>query len=103
MRYTYLIDKWVSAGEKTTSGNDFNPQWADVKVDNVRFREAGRREIYNLLCQELGRKNELYKVKLTSENWSDFQNNQHLHGKIDFWDKLISIDEIPGAELSLKK
>lgn len=28
-RYTYLIDKWIPAGEKTTSGSDFNPHWAD--------------------------------------------------------------------------
>lgn len=93
-RYTYLIDKWVPAGEKTTSGTDFNPQWAEVKVDNVRTREGSRTESYNLLCKELGGKNKLHKVKLTAENWSKFKNGEHLHGKIDFFGDLISIDEV---------
>lgn len=95
MRYTYLIDKWVSAGEKTTSGTDFNPQWADVSVDNIRMREAGRTESYNLVCKELGGKNKLYKIKLTPANWSQFHGGEHLHGKINFFGKLISIEEIP--------
>jgi hypothetical protein len=92
-RYTYLIDKWVPAGEKTTSGNDFNPKWANFVADNVRTREAGRLESYNLLCKELGGKNKPHKLKLTPENWSKFQNGARLHGKTDFFGKLISIEE----------
>ncbi|MBS1796161.1 MAG: hypothetical protein JSS81_20075 [Acidobacteria bacterium] len=98
-RYTYLIDKWVAAGDKTTEGNDFNPRWADVAVDNVRTREAGRTETYNLLCKELGGRNKLYKTALTAANWARFQASAHLHGTMDYWGKLISIDELPDAEL----
>lgn len=94
-RYTYLIDKWVSAGEQTTSGTDFNPKWADVKVDNVRTREAGRTENYILVCKELSGKNKLYKYKLTAENYSKFSQGEHLHGKTNLFGKLISIDELP--------
>ncbi|MCD9188631.1 MAG: hypothetical protein LUM44_19590 [Pyrinomonadaceae bacterium] len=102
-RYTYLIDKWVSAGDQTTSGNNFDPQWANVKADNIHTRESGRTENYNLLCKEFGGKNKAYKVKLSPQNWANFRQNQHLHGKIDFWGELISIDEIPNAEISAQK
>jgi hypothetical protein len=50
------------------------------------------------MCKELGGKNKLHKIKLTGENWSKFQNGQHLHGKTNFFGKLISIDELPNAE-----
>ncbi|HQU82242.1 MAG TPA: hypothetical protein PKY59_03915 [Pyrinomonadaceae bacterium] len=103
MRYTYLIDKWVSIGDQTISGNDFNPQWANVKVDNVHTREGARKENYNLLCKELSGKNKLYKIKLTPQNWANFQGNQHLHGTFDYWGKLLSIDEIPNAEITEQK
>lgn len=102
-RFTYLIDKWVSIGEEKTSGNDFNPQWANVKVDNVHTREGGRTESYNLLCKESSGKNKLYKVKLTPQNWANFQNNQRLHGTIDYFGTLVSIDEIPNAEIKPQK
>ena len=95
-RYTYLIDKWMPGGEKTLSGTDFNPQWAVVQTDQTH-REGRRTEIYNLLCKELGGKNESLKIKLTPENWANFKNGAHLHGKIDFYGKLLSIDEIPNA------
>lgn len=98
-RYTYLMDKWISAGEKTTSGDDFNPKWADVSVDNVKMREAGRTESYNLICKDLGGKNKLHKIKLTSENWSDFQSGERLHGKTNFFGKLVSIDKLPDGSL----
>ncbi len=97
-RYTYLIDKWVAADEKITNGNDFNPHWAIVQVDNVRTREGGRQESYNLLCKELSGKNKLHKFKLTPENWSQFQNGMRLHGKIDFFGDLTSINELPQGE-----
>jgi hypothetical protein len=97
-RYTFLIDKWVAAGEKTTSGNDFNPQWAAIEVDNVRTREAGRDETYNLLCKELGGKNKLYKHKIESDAWSRFQNGMRLHGKTDVFGSLVSIDELPNGK-----
>jgi hypothetical protein len=93
-RYTYLIDKWVAAGEKTTAGNDFDPQWATVQIDNVRTREGGREESYNLLCKELGGDNKLYKYKVEADAWSRFQNGMRLHGKTDFFGELISIDEL---------
>ncbi|MGI8640820.1 MAG: zinc finger protein [Pyrinomonadaceae bacterium] len=93
-RYTYLIDKWTAAGEKTTSGTDFNPQWAKVEVNNFKTRETGRTESYNLLCKELGGKNKLHEFKLTPENWSKFQNGVHLHGKTNFFGELISVDEL---------
>lgn len=93
-RYTYLIDKWVAAGEKNTSGNDFNPHWAAVQINNARTREAGREENYSLLCKELGGNNKLYKYKVESDGWSRFQNGMHLHGKTDFFGKLVSIDEL---------
>ena len=97
-RYTYLIDKWVAAGEKTTAGNDFNPQWAAVQIDNVRTREAGREENYNLLCKELAGNNKLYKYKVESNAWSHFQNGMRLHGKTDFFGKLVSIEELANGK-----
>lgn len=97
-RYTYLIDKWVAAGEKTTAGNDFNPQWAAVQIDNVRTREGGREENYNLLCKELGGNNKLYKYKVEADAWSHFQNGMRLHGKTNFFGKLVSIDELPNGK-----
>ena len=97
-RYTYLVDKWMPAGEKATSGTDFSPQWATVAVDNVRTRESGRKESYNLVCKELGGKNKLLKIKLTPETWSKFQNGMRLHGKINFFGSLVSIDELPNDE-----
>lgn len=96
-RYSYLIDKWVSAGEKTLSGTDFNPQWATVLVDNTH-REASRTEIYNLICKELGGDNKLHKLKLTAENWAQFQAGARLHGTKDYFGKLLSIDELPNGE-----
>jgi hypothetical protein len=102
-RYTFLIDKWVSAGEKTTSGTDFNPHWAEVSVDNVKTREAGRTESYNLICKELGGKNKLHKIKIAPENWSKFQNGQHLRGKVDFFGDLVSLDDLPNTDLKAEK
>lgn len=102
-RYTYLIDKWTAAGERATAGNDFNPQWADVKVDNVRTREAGRTENYNLLCKELSGKNKLHKLKIAPDAWKKFQNGQRLRGKVDFFGGLISIDDAPGGEIKAEK
>ena len=95
IRYKYLIDKWVAAGEKTTSGTDFNPQWATVQTDNVRTREGKRTESYNLICKELGGDNKLHKINLTADNWSKFKTGEHLHGKTNFFGDLISIDELP--------
>jgi hypothetical protein len=95
IRYKYLIDKWVAAGEKTTSGTDFNPQWATVQTDNVRTREGKRTESYNLICKELGGDNKLHKINLTAENWSKFKSGEHLHGKTNFFGDLVSIDELP--------
>lgn len=97
-RYSYLIDKWVPAGEKTASGTDFNPQWAMIQVDNIHSRAGERSETYNLLCKELGGKNKLYKIKLTSDDWSRFQNGMHLHGKTNFFGSLVSIDELPNGK-----
>lgn len=97
-RYTFLIDKWVPAGEKTTSGTDFNPQWASVATDNIHTREAGRMENYSLLCKELGGDNKLYKIKLKAEDWSKFKNGERLHGKKDFFGDLVSIDELPDGK-----
>jgi hypothetical protein len=94
-RYTYLIDKWMPAGEKATSGTNFSPQWAAVTVDNVRTRESGRKESYSLVCKELGGKNKLLKIKLTPETWPKFQNGMRLHAKTNFFGSLISIDELP--------
>jgi hypothetical protein len=93
-RYNYTIDKWVPVGEKTTSGTEFNPQWANVQTDNVRTREASRAESYNLLCKELG-DNKLHKIKLTAENWSKFKSGDRLHGVKDVFGDLVSIDELP--------
>jgi len=98
IRYNYLIDKWVMTGEKTTSGTDFNPQWATVQTDNVRTRTGNRAEIYNLLCKELGGAGKPHKIKLTAENWSKFKSGQRLHGKTDFFGDLVSIDELPNGE-----
>ena len=97
-RHTYLIDKWMAAGEKTTSGSDFNPRWETVSVDNIKTREAGREESYNLICKESGEKNKSHKLKISPESWSKFQNGIMLHGKKDFFGKLISIDEIPNEK-----
>ena len=102
-RYKYLIDKWIPAGEKTTSGNDFNPQWANVSVDNTTMREAGRTESYNILFKELGGKNKLHKMKTTSEGWKLFQNSQQLKGKVDVFGRLFSIDGIPEGILTPEK
>ena len=98
IRYNYTIDKWVQVGEKTTSGTDFNPQWANVQTDNVRTREANRTESYNLLCKELGGDNKLHKIKLTAENWSKFKIGDRLHGITDVFGDLVSIDELPSGE-----
>ena len=97
-RYNYLIDKWVTTGEKTTSGTDFNPQWANVQTDNVRTREVSRAESYNLLCKELGSAGKLHKIKLTAENWSKFKSGDRLQGVTDFFGDLVSIDELPNSE-----
>ena len=102
-RYTYLIDKWIAAGEKTTSGNDFNPQWADVKTDNVKTRESSRTENYILICKELGGDNKLHKIQIAPEKWRQFQTGQRIGGKTDFFGKLISIDGIPDGELKAEK
>lgn len=93
-RYKYLIDKWVAVGEKTASGTDFSPQWAAVPPDAARTRAGKRTETYNLLCKELGGENKTHKLPLTAENWSKFKNGERLHGKTDFFGKLISIDEL---------
>lgn len=98
IRYNYLIDKWVTTGEKTTSGTDFNPQWAIVQTDNVRTREVSRAESYNLLCKELGGAGKLHKIKLTAENWSKFKSGDRLHGVTDIFGDLVSIDELPNDE-----
>ena len=98
IRYNYLIDKWVTVDEKTTSGTDFNPQWAAVQTDNVRTRQGKRTETYNLLCKELGGDNKPHKIKLTAENWSRFKSGERLHGKTDFFGDLVSIDELPNGE-----
>ncbi len=95
-RYTYDVDKWIAAGEKTTSGTDFNPQWATIQTDRTR-REAKRTETYNLLVKELGGDNKPHKIKLTAETWSRFKNGMRLHGKKNFFGTLVSIDELPEA------
>ena len=95
-RYDYLIDKWISAGEKTTSGTDFNPQWATVQTDGTH-REANRTETYTLLCREIG-SGTPHKIKLTAENWSNFKTGERLHGKTNFFGKLVSIDKLPNGE-----
>ena len=97
-RYNYLIDKWIAAGEKAASGTDFNPRWENVPVDNAKTREAGRTESYNLICKELSGNNKLHKIKLTAENWSKFKSGERLHGKKDFFGKLISIEELPDSD-----
>jgi hypothetical protein len=97
-RYTYLIDKWIAAEAKTTSGSDFNPRWEDVQVDNVRMREGSRTESYNLICKELNGENKLHRFELSPENWSKFQSGMQLHGKIDFFGRLISIEELPDGK-----
>ncbi len=94
IRYNYAINKWVAAGEKTTSGTDFNPQWATVQTDQAR-RETKRTETYNLICKELGGDNKSHRIKLTAENWSRFKNGMRLHGKKNFFGTLVSIDELP--------
>lgn len=91
-RYTYLIDKWVSIGEKTTSGEDFDPKWANIKIDNIRLRESGRTESYNLMCKELGGDNKLHKMEVAGDKWNLFQNGQRLKGKLDAFGRLISLD-----------
>jgi len=93
-----LIDKWVTVDAKTTSGTDFNPQWANVQTDNVRTREVSRAESYNLLCKELGGAGKLHKIKLTAENWSKFKSGDRLHGVTDIFGDLVSIDELPNDE-----
>lgn len=90
-RYTFLIDKWIAAGEKTTSGEDFEPKWADVKVDNVKTRETGRTEFYNLMCKELG-DNKLHKMEIATGEWNQFRSGQRLKGKLDVFGRLISLD-----------
>lgn len=97
-RYTYSIDKWVAAGEKTTSGKDFNPVWATVTVDNVRTRESGRTETYTLIVQNQSGEQKTLRHKLTADNWKQFQNGMNLHGKLGFFGNLISIDELPNGE-----
>jgi hypothetical protein len=97
-RYDYLIDKWVTVDEKTTSGTDFNPQWAAVQTDDVRTRTGKRTESYNLLCKELAGDNKLHKIKLTAENWSKFKSGERLHGKTNFFGDLVSIDELPDGK-----
>lgn len=94
-RYNYLVDKWVSAGEKTTSGTNFNPQWAAVQADDVRTRISSRTENYNLLCKELSGAGKIHKIKLPAENWSKFKTGERLRGKTNFFGSLISIDELP--------
>lgn len=97
-RYVYLIDKWIPAGEKILSGTNFNPRWETIQVDNIKTREAGRTENYNLICKELGGKNKLHKFKVSAENWSKFQSGMILHGKTNFFGKLVSIDELPNEK-----
>jgi hypothetical protein len=97
-RFSYLIDKWVPAGEKTTSGTNFEPHWPAVDVDNTRRREGRRTETYNLLCKELGGDNKLHKIKVSPEDWPRFQAAERLHGKTDFFGKLISIDKLPDGK-----
>lgn len=92
-RYNYEIEKWVTVDEKTTSGTDFNPQWAFVQTDKTH-REGKRAESYNLICKELGGENKIHKVKLTPENWSSFQIGERLESKKDFFGFLVEIDKI---------
>lgn len=102
-RYTYLIDKWVAAGEKTTSGESFDPKWADVKIDNVKTREAGRKENYNLIFKELGGDNKPHKMEVATDKWNQFQSGQHLKGKLDVFNRLISIDGFSDKDLKAEK
>jgi hypothetical protein len=96
IRYDYLIDKWVSAGEKTTSGTNFKPQWATVQI-NGTHREAKRTETYNLLCREIGG-DKSHEIKLTAKNWSNFTSGKRLHVKINYFGALVSVDELPDGE-----
>jgi hypothetical protein len=92
-RYNYQIEKWVTFDEKTTSGTDFNPQWAIVQTDKTH-REGKRTESYNLLCKELGGENKSHKIKLTPENWSKFASGERLNGKKDFFGFLVELDKV---------
>jgi hypothetical protein len=92
-RYNYQIEKWVTVDEKTTSGTDFNPQWAAVPTDKTH-RAGKRTENYVLLCKELGGANKPHKIELTAENWSNFINGERLSGKKDIFGLLVELDKI---------
>ncbi|MBC7798674.1 MAG: hypothetical protein H7Z37_17535 [Pyrinomonadaceae bacterium] len=96
-RYNYTVDKWVNAGDKTTSGNDFNPSWANFTTSNS-LREAGRKENYTLILRELTGSQTVYKQKLTPETWSRFQNGMRLQGKKNFFGSLVSVEQLPNAD-----
>jgi len=91
-RFTYLIDKWIAVDEKTTSGKDFDPKWANVEIDNIKTRETGRKENYNLICKELGGDNKLHKMEIATDKWNLFQSAQRLKGELDAFGRLISLD-----------
>jgi hypothetical protein len=91
-RYTYLIDKWVAAGDKVSAGVNFDPQWADVEIDNIKLRETGRKEFYNLICKELGGDNKFHKMEVATDKWNLFQSGQRLKGTLDVFGRLISLD-----------
>jgi hypothetical protein len=83
---------------RTTSiaGTGLNPQGATVRISKTH-REANRAESYYLLCREVG-SDKSHKIKLVAKNWADFTRGKRLHSKINYFGKLVSVDELPDGE-----
>lgn len=92
--YTYEIQRWCSAGDRTSSGSNTAPAWPDIQDIAVHEplligdrRVSGQEEHYYLvLCeegQEPGAALVTYKYELDLQSWTQLRDGQMMVVKVN--------------------
>lgn len=88
-RVRYQIEKWVPDPEAKSEGQDLAPAWPDIAA-GPRRRDAGRKELYEVLFQTAKGKPAVYQAP-NEQVWRSFEEGRTYKGKVQ-GEKVVEVE-----------
>lgn len=86
--YEYTQDRWVTVRNRSSSGKDDEPYWAEYTLAPQGERVGNRREAYIVVTKI---EDDTQELRLSQQDWNGYQINDKLVLKTDFWGRVKSL------------
>ena len=89
IKYYYEIDKWVYDFSSTSNGNDKEPYWNEVELED-KHRESGRSENYEITVYN-AKKDKRNTYEFSYEEWCEIEPNEEIQIEVTLgnWAQLV--------------